>query len=203
MTVAPRNPNDDMEELPGEAPGKSRKGLLLTGIALLVLLAAAAFLAGRLINSRSAGGLFEGGAVAMGDGAVAIELKMNGAKELPQTPPEVTGVFDHREDNSIFVGTGNMGIVVDGKEGGKPAASYDGPVVEVVVTGETEVFQDVTFTGELPEPGQEIQQKVAPGSIEDIGESSMVMVWGRKSGDRVIAEVLMFSAPMVMARPGN
>jgi hypothetical protein len=55
----------------------------------------------------------------------------------------------------------------------------------------------------MPEPGQEIQQKVAPGSIEDLGEASMVMVWGRKSGDRVIAEVLMFSAPMLMGKPGN
>jgi hypothetical protein len=46
-----------------------------------------------------------------------------------------------------------------------------------------------------PAQGQKIQQVLGPGSLDDIGESSMIYIWGRKTGDRFIAEILVYSPP--------
>ncbi len=88
--------------------------------------------------------------------------------------------------------------------GGESSANYDGPVVEVVVTNQTAVYKDTTDMNLGLTSGEEqIQQTVAPGSLDEIGQDSMVSVWGRKSGDRLIAEVLVYSSPFVMAKPGK
>jgi hypothetical protein len=50
------------------------------------------------------------------------------------------------------------------------------------------------FDGPPPE-GQKIQQTVEEGSLDDVGQSSMLTVWGKKTGDRFIAEVLVYSPP--------
>jgi hypothetical protein len=50
------------------------------------------------------------------------------------------------------------------------------------------------FNGPPPE-GQKIQQVVEPGSLDDIGESSLITVWGKKTGDRIIADVLVYTSP--------
>ena len=50
------------------------------------------------------------------------------------------------------------------------------------------------FDGPPPE-GQKIQQALEEGSLDDVGQSSMLTVWGKKTGDRFIAEVLVYSPP--------
>jgi len=69
--------------------------------------------------------------------------------------------------------------------------------VEIVVTSQTKIYKDVTmrqFNGPPPE-GQKIQQIVEPGSTDEIGQASLLTVWGKKTGDRFIAEVLLYSPP--------
>jgi hypothetical protein len=76
-------------------------------------------------------------------------------------------------------------------------SNHDGPTVEVVVTPQTKVYEDVTmrqFDGPPPE-GQKIQQVLEPGSSDEIGQASLITVWGKKTGDRFIAEVLVYSPP--------
>ncbi len=64
---------------------------------------------------------------------------------------------------------------------------------------QTILYKDVTerqFNGQPPS-SQKIQQVVEAGRIEEIGEGSMITAWGKKTGDRLIADVLVYSLPSV------
>jgi hypothetical protein len=143
---------------------------------------------------------------------------MEPASELPKTQPAVVGQFEERKDNTIIVSSipmkaGGGGVVVSvhkdngGDDNGGEStvgspADNSGPKVEVVVTNETIIYKDTT---EPPSPSggnQTIQQTVGEGSLADLSSNSFITVWGRKSGDRIIAEVLLYSQPVVFKRPG-
>lgn len=181
-------------------------------IALVLLLSAAAFVGMRMLNRQAAlQNAGPDGIVAFGPGggpgaggevqAQSMEINVIPAEELPQTQPDAVGLFVRRDDNSLFIGTGQTMISISSEGGGEPSANYDGPVVEVVVTGDTLVYKEVTTPPEGPPASGEIQQEVEEGSIEEIGDSSAVLVWGRKVGDRIIADILVYSEPMIMMAP--
>ncbi len=192
---------------------KSRVGLLVGGlIALVVLLAGAAFVGGRLLNVQSPNQGIGGGPVIMtsrgGGGAqTTFKLDMEPAAELPQTPAEVKGLFQRRADSSIFIGTGQVKMMVQKSQSGviSTTSDFDGPVVEVVATHDTRIYCDVTmkqFDGPPP-AGQKLKQVVEPGSLDDIGENSTLVVWGERRGDRVVATTLVYSLPAFMVKPGS
>jgi hypothetical protein len=180
-----------------------KKRILIIGgiVTSMLLLAGVAYVGGRLINGQ---GLPVGGpSVFLGDdGGQRVQINRDDiqpAQELPQTSADVWGLFDHRQNNSIFVGTGNVtvGVRTDRSGNVETSSEYDGPIVEVVVTSQTTVYEDVTmqqFNGPPPE-GQAIQQVVNPGSLDGIGESSTIAVWGRKTDDRIIADILVYESP--------
>ncbi len=183
--------------------------LLFGGIALLVLvLAGAAFVGGRLLTGQGLPSLDAGGVhLSIGPGGKtgkSISLDVQPAKELPQTEADARGIFDHRQDNSLFIGTGKVSVMVQKGQNGQVTTSsnHSGPLVEVVVTTRTVVYQDVTlqqFNGQPPS-GQKIQQVVQPGSLDQIGQSSMITAWGKKTGDRIIADVLVYTQPAFMTK---
>jgi hypothetical protein len=153
----------------------NKRILTIGGVVVLVLLlGGAAFIGGRLLN---------------GQGMPArplSELRDIPAKELPQTPADVFGVFDHRQDQSIFVRR------VDNASRATSTIAY-----EVVVTSQTKIYQDVTeqqYDG-VQLTGQARQQVVELGSLDGIGEGSLIAVWGRETGDRILADVLLYSPP--------
>jgi hypothetical protein len=170
----------------------------------LILVASAAFVGGRLLNGQA---LLAGGLNLFPGNGGRQEVRINSddiqpAKELPATRPEVRGLFDHRQDNSIFVGTGKVTIGVQTDDAGEAetAADYDGPIVEVVVTSQTTVYEDVTMRqfNEGPPEGEKIQQIVKTGSLDSLSQFSTIAVWGKKTGDRIIAEVLVYQ-PLTLA----
>src|SRR5512146_1635070 len=121
--------------------------LILGGAILIVLLAGAAFVGARLLNGQ---GLPLGGPIfSLGNGgenSVRINSKdILPAKELPQIPADVRGLFDHRQDNSLFIGTGKVTVSVKAGPSGsvETSSNHDGPVVEVVVTAQTKIYKDV------------------------------------------------------------
>ena len=78
-----------------------------------------------------------------------------------------------------------------------------GPKVEVVVTSATIIYQDTTdFSQAHPGENTTIQETVGEGTLDDLNSDSMIRVWGRRSGDRVIAEILYYSSPVLMMSPG-
>lgn len=182
---------------------KNKKTIVILGI-LVLLVGAAAFMGGRMLNQ----GINPLGMLPMGGGKfVSISVNVEPAPELPTTEPEVTGLFVERKDNSIVISSvalksGGGGFVVGV---GGPGAQLDdsGPKVEVVVTGETIIYRETTEFGDKPPAeGETIQQTVAEGTLDDLTTQSFVTVWGRKSGDRVIADVVFISNPVIIKRPG-
>jgi len=178
--------------------------LIIGGFILVLLLAVAAFVGARLLNGQGLPQLSSGGPFFSMDegGNQSVRINVDDikpAKEVPQTPADVRGLFDHRQDNSIFIGTGKVTVGIERDPSGKveTSAQHDGPVVEIVVTSQTKIYKDVTmrqFNGPPPE-GQKIQQVVEPGSADEIGQASLLTVWGKKTGDRFIAEVLLYCPP--------
>src|ERR671923_2658219 len=100
---------------------------------LVLLVGAAAFIGGRMLN-QNVGPAGPGGLPGSNSNAFSVQLIP--AEELPKTAPEVTGPFVERKDNTIVVssiplksGGGGGGMVAD------PGSRVDvegGPKVEVV-----------------------------------------------------------------------
>jgi len=181
-----------------------KKPILILGgiVALVLLLAGAAYVGGRLLNGQGLPGI-SGGPMVLGDGGgqnVRINVDdIQPAKELPQTPADLRGLFDRRANNSIFVGTGRVTMTVERDQSGNVESSSNasGPTVEIVVTNATTVYHDTTlesYNGQPP-AGEKIQQVVEPGSLDDVGQDSLITVWGKKTGDRVIADILVYTTP--------
>ena len=194
----------EIQETPTPARRKPRVASIIGVIIVILLFAGAAFVGARLLNGQGLPFVSTGGGSGPslslgGPGGKMVKLDIEPSKELPQTSADVTGLFDHRQDNSIFVGTGKVTMAFKKDPSGKveTSSNHDGPTVEIVVTSQTKIYKDVTmrqFDGPPPD-GQKIQQTLESGSLDDVGQSSMLTVWGKKTGDRFIAEVLVYSPP--------
>jgi hypothetical protein len=191
-------------------PKKSSRPYLI-GVGLIILLGVTAFIAMRYFTQGDA---FGGGPMRFGDGGPELSISGPGggqqtfslditpAEELPKTEPESRGLFVERKDNSIFIGTGDVTVLVSAGQGdAEPAidADYSGDKVEVVISNDTTVYRDATELD--PEnPGATVQQVVEISTIDDITPQSSITVWGRKAGDRIIADIIVFSSPFVFRK---
>ena len=183
--------------------------LIAAGLFVLVaVLAGAAFVGAQLLAGQGQPAqASKSGLTIMTSQGQRVPVDTIPAKELPQTPADVRSVFDHRKDNSLFVGTGVIIRTAQKDQAGNVTSSstYDGPVVEVVVTPQTIVYRDVTnrqFNGQPP--SGKIQQVVEQGSLDEVGKDSLVHAWGKKTGDRIIADVIVYSLPSIKGNgPGG
>jgi hypothetical protein len=177
-------------------------------IGVVLLLAAAAFMSVRyFVQPKTNAMEGPGGNVISLEGpggeGQTFRLDIVPAEELPQTQPDEAGVFVERKDNSVFIGTGEVTVMAKAEPGQEPEVDTDfsGPKVEVVISGDTVVYKDTTELD--PEnPGAQVQQTVELSTIDEITQQSSVTVWGRKAGDRIIAEVVVFSSPFMIKAPG-
>lgn len=172
---------------------QNKKLILILGIFIL-LVGAASFIAGRMLNHRvSPLGLF---------GPVDDGILILPAKELPETPPEAEGLFIERQDNIIIVEADQTG---GDSASGSPVGIGGGPKHEVVVTTTTLIYHDTTQPPARRPTGNDprvLQQTVEEGTLDDLNISqSLIMVWGRKSGGRLIAEVLLYTNPVYLQGP--
>lgn len=183
-----------------------------------VIVAGAAFVGGRLLNGSGLGfgplGMF----AMPGGGQFTMSIQIIPAKELPTAQSDLTGTFVERKDNVLTIQSFPMngeggGVAVfssagpaEGVDAGEPVTSAsadmsNGPKTEVVVTNKTIIYRDST---EMVPPGDQqsatIQQTVEEGSLDDLTSNSMIQVWGRKNGDRIIADVIMYSTPVMVFR---
>ena len=162
----------------------NKKLYMILGVAIFVV-AAAAYVGGRMLNSKiNPLGLF---------GPVDDGISILPAEEIPTTPPEAEGLFVERQDNIIIVEDDQP---VGDSASGSPVGIGGGPKWEVVVTAETLVYHDTTQPPARRPSGDDprvLQQTLEEGTLDDlITSQSLVMAWGRKSGDRIIAEVLLY-----------
>jgi hypothetical protein len=201
---------EPIQETP--TPKKSKLPYFI-GAGLVILLAAATFVAGKYLNrdsgSSSEGPMGESGPSLSiggpGGDAKSFKLDIEPAEELPKTQPETRGLFVERKDNSIFVGTGRVTVMAKaGEGGGDPVvdADYDGDKVEVVISNDTVIYRDTTEL-DPEDPSKTVQQTVEPSTIDDVTPQSSITVWGRKAGDRIIADIIVFSSPFMMKAPAG
>jgi hypothetical protein len=182
-------------------PRKSRRTLWIVvgAIVLVAVLAGAAFIAGRLISPPASTQNEDGGpklSLSGPGGKNSVSIHETAAKELPTTSPTVRGLVVDRQDQILSVGTGNVTVSAMSKGPGQQPtiqANYNGPVIQVVITHDTKIYKDVTPM-EIPKSGGtvNVQQVVAPGSLDDIGKNVDVRVWGNRQGERVVADVLVY-----------
>jgi len=166
------------------------------GLCLLVfiLLAGAAFIAGRWIKSPMADSSlhFFGGA-----DEFRRPVERTPSPELPVRAPDVDGAVAHLVDNSLFVGVENVTFTTTYHENGPTERdlSYTGAEVEVLTTKDTRIYCDLNWQ-EASRGSQDrgvLQQEVTPCTLEDIkAEGGWISVWGARRGDRVVAEILLY-----------
>ncbi len=174
---------------------------IVGGVVVVLLLAGAAFVGTRMLSVQGRAATDGGGPVMMistDGGGTTQSIEIQPSAELPDSSPDAAGIFTRREDSSIFVGTGEITMIV---EDGQAAASAKGPEVEVVVTHDTEVYRDETMRQHTGGVSGKVEQVLAPGSVEEIVETSIVSAWGEERGGRVLAEVLVYTPPMVFEMP--
>ncbi len=172
-----------------------RSIVVTSSVALLALLVGAVFVGGRLLRDQEQSDDGEGIVMVDADGMTmsnAQLFEIEPPDELPAALPDVAGPFVRREDNSLFVRTGNV-MNFSSENSPQSYTNPDGPVIEVIITRDTLIYRDDTLQqSEGGPPSGPMQQKLNPGSLDEIGANSTVSVWGDKRGDRVIAEILVF-----------
>jgi hypothetical protein len=114
------------------------------------------------------------------------------------------GVFAERKDNIIIVSPADsIRIMAPGpNQEGEPKmeADYVGDKVEVVISNDTTIYRDVTPMG--PENAEkDIQQVLELSTIDAISPQSVITVWGRKAGGRILADVILFFSPFQKGAP--
>ncbi|MBI2333365.1 MAG: hypothetical protein HYU84_14615 [Chloroflexi bacterium] len=131
-----------------------------------------------------------GGASSAGPGGSGgggpVTVNFVSAPELPTTEAQVTGRFIERRD------------------GNTPANSSDGTKVEVFITSETLIYRDATqLPPGPPSSGQTIQQTVQLATLDELTSEAFITVWGHNDGNRIIADVLLFSIRTMNGAPGS
>jgi hypothetical protein len=126
------------------------------------------------------------------------------SEELPKAEPQTMGVFSERTDNIMIVAPADsIRIMAPGpNQEGEPKmeADYVGDKVEVVISNDTTIYRDVTPMG--PENAEkDIQQVLELSTIDAISPQSIITVWGRKAGDRILADVILFFSPFQEGAP--
>lgn len=182
----------------GAATSRASKGLLLAAVLVVILLAGSAFVAARMIGTKSkapepavlpAPGDNKGAAT-----GEAVRIDIKNAKEVPTTEPDVSGLVTEVTDSGMLVGTGNISF---NGNASAPGLTTDGPEVEVVVTSKTKLYRDDTMQSVDPSQlmsGAKIEQRVtAVESLPEIAAQTQILAWGRKVGDRVVADTLIFT----------
>ena len=185
----------------------NKKALGIVGIVVLLLvLAAGAFTAVQLIAAQRQLADLPPGAMVFEDvtddgsgNPVTVKTIVLPAAELPQRPSEANGIVKRQVDNSYFVGTGEVSVSIDVVNGEtSTAVDHSGPEVEVATGRDTQFYRDVTkvdFTASESKE-QTIQQELAAvEQPEEMPEGTEIQVWGQKNGDRVTADVIVYSEP--------
>jgi hypothetical protein len=208
MNEAEEATGKDESEMP-----RQRSRWPIAGIVIAIVLVAAAFMAGRLLRQPEAAGttttLGPGGELVASSGGElppderAVSVQLQAAPELPEARPDAIGMMTEQSDNSIFVSiaSGEMGFsVAKGPDGKVDTISppLDGPKLEIVVGRDTQIYRDTTARSlpsgpeDVPESDTVQQTVELLETLPALPENTMILAWGQKTGDRLLADVLFF-----------
>lgn len=201
---------NDNQEQPVEK--KKRIPWIIAGLLLVILLVGAAFVGGSLLNKSARDASAD---MMMPEFTPADEMP----KEEPELIGLVSSLegdtltvqeFNMNDtlgiagEGGVFVSESEIAVSEEDMESENVSIEYtgaDGLVTEVVITHDTKIYKDKTqFSGylqmeegsEMPEMPDKIEQKIEPGTADEIGTNATVTVWGERRGDRVIATFILF-----------
>jgi hypothetical protein len=172
----------------------NRTGLFIGGAFVLMLLLAATFMGGKLMAQGEGGVPLSDIAqpITLQDGSVAQSVPaplMEMAAELPARAPETKGLFVGRTDDTLTVGTGNVTAMISMEPNAVPEFSYDGIKQNVLVTNKTRLYIDRT---EYTLGQTAVEQKLEEvENLDMLVENTFVDVWGERSGDQIVADVIL------------
>ncbi len=172
----------------------NRTGLFIGAAFAFMLLLAATFVGGKLIAQGEEGVPLSDVAqpITLQDGNVAQSVPaplMEMAAELPARAPETKGLYVGRTDDTLTIGTGNVMAMISTEPDAVPEFSYDGIQQDVLVTNKTRLFIDRT---EYTFGQTAVQQKLEQvESLDILTENAMLEVWGERTGDRIVADVIL------------
>ena len=176
----------------------NKKIVLVTGI-LMLAVGAAAFLAGRMLN-RGVEPIISDGSLGGPRFTLSSSNNITPAAELPATPPEVIGFYVELKDNAMII----RAVSFDPGIGGILGDSVDvnsAPKVEILISAKTTIYRDTTQPSPASGENLGLQQMVEETALEDLTQTTMITVWGRRSGDRIIAETLLYSHSFHIQKP--
>jgi hypothetical protein len=182
---------------------------IILGVVGVIVLAGAAFMAVRLLNTNQAIGGDLGNGMSMqiqssgggGTAKSAYKVEINPAPELPKQSSQAAGIISTLKDNS-FVVQGGGKVLISKSEDGSTNIQSDGPSTEVVITKDTKIYHDTTFDAHPPVNGEKVQQVVEPFEESQIEKNDMAMVWGSKNGDRLVADFVLITRPVMLKSGG-
>ncbi len=122
---------------------------------------------------------------------------------LPAERESALGVTLGRDGDVLTLGTGSIEVeisveVVNDEEPIETVnVSHSGDPVDVVVTENTIVYKDMTghpeVTSEDLETGRKvITRTIGPGLLDEVGEGTILRVWGETQDGLIIADVLVY-----------
>jgi hypothetical protein len=169
-------------------------GLMLVGVMLLAACQPAAQTADQSAPAQG----FSGG------NGQRPNFQMTPAPELPSATPVARGALTKIDGNTLTVQEGNLNF---GSGNGTPRprptsngtprprpTQEPGRTVQVIVNGDTQYYQDVTFANLNGQPPSgAIQQKVEKGSLAALSDHERVTVWGDQNGDQITAKVIVYT----------
>jgi hypothetical protein len=177
--------------------------LIFSGI---IFLAGGAYFAGRLFNNQA--NPFSG-TITSPDGSttsMTIDMEMTPAAEVPVLPEIASGIYIDHVDNIITINEfstnamgGNSEVVVSVSEDGSISADAgdDAKKTEVLINTKTKIYRDDTDLMKAVDEGKKsIQQILSEGNIDEMNNMTFLSVWGRKNGDRIIADTIIYTSPL-------
>jgi len=179
-----------------------RLGVLGVTLVMVVLLAACQPAAQSAAQTADQSAQPQGG---NGGNGQRFNLQMTPAPELPSATPVARGVVTKIDGNTLTVQEGSFNFGQGNGGTPRPRPTSDGTprprptqaparTVQVIVNGDTQYYQDVTFDNLNGQPPSGvIQQKVEKGSLSSLSDNERITVWGDQNGDQITAKVLVYS----------
>ncbi len=169
-------------------PRSKRTGLVVGVIVLIVILAGAAFVGGQLLRQDQQSKVLV---------ARPPQKWVTPAAGLPAGQPDVQGDVQTIGDSSFLVCTLNPDRSLSvNPDGSVNETNGCGAQIEVVTGRGTIFYHDVTNQQYVstPVPNQDLvlQEKVEPGSAQDIAVNTTLMAWGTRSGNRLQANTVVY-----------
>ena len=164
--------------------------LVVTVIAVVVVLAAASYVAISLVTTGSIGL----GALplpgAAGGNPQRHRYEVIQPTEVPQTLPDMVGPVVAIKDQDFTVQSHSKGSV-----------EQNGPRTEIVIAADTKVYQDITTRDTSSIVDGKLQMRVAPYAYNQIKVGDLLMVWGNQRGDRLTAEAVIVEVSATTPAP--